>query len=109
MSDTVFDKTMTLQRQNGAQDAMGAPNPGYANVVTGVACALWPASPRTASEFARRDMVVDYQIATPTNIAAKTQDRVLIGTAYYVVISYQPFDNTEFGDPIYVCNVQKRN
>lgn len=108
MSDP-FNEMLILQRQDGAVDDLGAPSPNWSTIKKQVPCSIWPASPRVASEFARRDMLVDFQVATTDDISAKPQDRIIISGNTYVVLSYQPFEEGSGEEAVYVTNCQKRN
>lgn len=106
-----LDKTLTLDRRANTKDDIGTPVAGgFSTIASGVACCLWPASARTVSEFAKRDMVVDHQIVTTTDIGARANDRITIGGGHYIVKAYSAYDNaTISSSPLYMAAAEKRN
>lgn len=100
----LLDKTLTHQRATVGQDAIGGRSvTSWSNVAASVACAVWPATPKTVQQFQRVDVLVEHEVATAVNLAARIGDRLLIGSIYYTVVGRQEYENAMVGSPsVYV-------
>ncbi len=104
---------MSVERKTDVKDAIGSNVPTWAARTIGgstsVPCYFAPASTKTIQEFARNDMVVEYEVYTAIDVAATLADRLLKGGIYYNVIGYKPFTHPTGGQSVYVTIVGKRN
>lgn len=88
-----LDKIMVIQSRGTAKDSVGAVTSVWSNRLTGVACAVWPASAKTVNDYARRDITAQYEIATAVDVSASANDRVVVDGRTHIVVGYERFEN----------------
>jgi hypothetical protein len=87
----LLDKSFAYQRQSVATDASGGAVRTFATILSAVPCAVSPASAAVVADYARRDMIVTYQVYTNADLdnlvsgGAKLGDRFTDGTRFYLV------------------------
>jgi hypothetical protein len=104
-----LDKSVVLQTPQYGKDASGGP---IANFVASpaVPCCVWPTSAQTKADFARRDLIADYQIATATDIDAAAGDVLTVAGRTYVCVGYERFEQAMLSVPtLYVTYATLRN
>lgn len=105
-----LDKTMLIQSRGTAKDSVGAITPTWTNRLSGVACAVWPASAKTVNDYARRDITAQYEMATATDVSASANDRVVVDGRTHVVVGYERFENATLSTPaLYLVITGLRN
>lgn len=104
----LLDKTANLERPTTTKDPSGASTRSFGTALSGIACAVMPATSKIRQDYAMRQMVVDHVITTTTNLdtatnllggtvgGAKLGDRWLLGGEYYIVRGYERLGNTVF-------------
>lgn len=113
----LLDKTMVIQSRSTAKDSIGgiAAN-GYTNRLSGIPCTVWPARAGTVEQYAKRDELAQYEIATAQDVNASADERAIITSALntagqnYTVLGYERFENAAmFSDTVYLVVVGLRN
>lgn len=89
---SLLDQTMNLERATVTPDACGGSSRAYTQILAGIPVLAEPASTKTITDYARRDMLVNYSVYTTTDLDAllpaggvKINDRLTDGSIYYVV------------------------
>jgi hypothetical protein len=88
---SLLDRKLSIQRPTITRDASGGAARTFATILANVPCAIAPATAKIASDYARRDMVVDHHVYTTTNLdtampaGLQLGDRFADGAAYYLV------------------------
>jgi len=79
-------QSLTHERQADARGPSGArKNSAWATVASNVRCWLQPASGRLAERFAAQQIAVSHVVYTETDLNPLGNDRLHIGSRYYLV------------------------
>lgn len=95
----LLDQVLTIERPAVAADSSGGTTRTFAAVLTGVACAVSPATAAVVADYARRDMRVDYSIFTTVDLDAvvsggiRLGDRLTDGSVRYLLKSVKKSAN----------------
>ncbi len=87
----LLDQSLTIERQTTSADASGGTTRSFAAILADVPCAVSAASASVVSDYARRDMLVNYHVYTTTDLdnavsnGVGLTDRLTDGTRYYLV------------------------
>ena len=87
----LLDQTLNLERPTLSADASGGTIRTFAAVLSNIPCSVAPASGLVVTDYARRDMIVDYSAYTTADLdtlvpgGVKLGDRLTNGTVYYLV------------------------
>src|SRR5690242_473571 len=100
----LFDKLITHERGTATKGAIGGTAWSYSTQTSNVAAAIYPAKAHVTSEYARRNIRVNYHIATDADLGAKIGDRFNYGGAFYVVHGVGRFDNGALGSLVVVVH-----
>ena len=104
-----LNSTAQHERAAYTKDASGAAFATYASQTANVKCAIWPADSQTKSDYLRNDIVVTHKIAADVDLGAKAEDRITIGSKYYLVRGIGDFQNNLIANfPLYVMDVEER-
>jgi hypothetical protein len=111
----LLDQTLTLQRQTVTSDASGGSVRTFAAILNKVPCAVTPASAAVVTDYARRDMVVDYTLYTTADIdtlvpgGAALGDRLTDGTIYYLIKDVKKSANAQItSELLYQLDCERR-
>jgi hypothetical protein len=107
----LMPERVTHQRNAPTKDANGGDVANWSTVATGLRCAIWPVQevPELAQAFARRDILVSHIMAFAADIGAKSSDRIVKGTDYYVVESVENYSNSRvMSQPVYCVGANLR-
>lgn len=108
---SLLDKTLALERDTPTLDAVGGRDAHFAAVsgMSNIPCSVAPISAAIRREFDRDDTVLECEVYTATDIGAQERDRLVIGGKNFNVIGYKPFENSNFGESVYVTVCGRRN
>ncbi|HEX4123742.1 MAG TPA: hypothetical protein VHY37_03385 [Tepidisphaeraceae bacterium] len=111
---TLLDRSLTYQRQAITPDGSGGAVRTFATLLVAVPCAISPASAAVATDYARRDMIVDYSIYTTADLDSLLAggpmlgDRLVDGVVYYLVKTLKKSANAAVsGLPLYQFDCQR--
>lgn len=87
---SLLDRSLTLERPSVAADGSGGALRSFSAVVIAIPCAISPARASVVTDYARRDMVVDYHVYTTADLdtlagGVRLGDRFVDGSTYYLV------------------------
>ena len=88
---SLLDRKLTLERQSVMPDASGGSSRTFAAIAIGVPCAVSPAAASVVADYARRDMIVNYQLYTTADLDTLASggvglgDRFVDASVYYLV------------------------
>lgn len=106
----LLNTSVAIQSRATTQDAIGGITAGDYTTRATAACAIWPASSKTVNDFARQDLVAQYEIATAVDVSGSAGDRAVVDGRTYNVIGYMRFENPIFGgSPLYLTVCGQRN
>ena len=111
----LLDQSLTLERQSVSADSSGGSVRTFSAVMNKVPCAVAPASASVVSDYARRDMIVDYTIYTTTDLdtlvpnGANLGDRLTDGTVYYLIKAVKKSANAQItSEVLYQLDCERR-
>ena len=111
----LLDQTLTLQRQTISADASGGSVRTFAAILNKVACAVTPASASVVTDYARRDMIVDYTVYTTADLDTLVPggialgDRLTDGTVYYLIKDVKKSANAQItSEMLYQLDCERR-
>ena len=87
----LLDQSLTLERQTVSADGSGGSMRSFSPILTGIPCMTQPATAKVVADYARLDMIVNYQVYTTTDLdtvvsgGVKLGDRFTDGSVYYLV------------------------
>jgi len=88
---SLLDRKLTLERQTIAPDSSGGSVRTFAPIAVGIPCAVSPAAASVTADYARRDMIVNYQLYTTADLDSLATggvglgDRFVDGAVHYLV------------------------
>lgn len=94
-----LDKSLSLGVQAAVTDAIGGFTNSFSNSLTGVACCIYPATSRTIYDYARQDIVAEFEVITDVDIGAAAGNIITIAAKTYEVQGYKPFSALKFRGP----------
>jgi hypothetical protein len=111
----LLDQSLNLERQTISADASGGTVRTFAAVLSNIPCAVGPASASVVTDNARRDMIVDYQAYTTTDLdtlvpgGVKLGDRLTNGVVYYLVKDVKKSANKQItSELLYQLDCERR-
>ncbi|HEY2589822.1 MAG TPA: hypothetical protein VGI81_29025 [Tepidisphaeraceae bacterium] len=111
----LLDQKLTLERQAVTADASGGSVRAFAAVLNNVPCAVAPASAKVVSDYARRDMIVNYTIYTTLDLdvvvpgGVALTDRLTDGTVYYLIKGVKRAANAQISSEVlYQLDCERR-
>ena len=111
----LLDRLLNYERQTPTADASGGTIRTFSAILTNVPCAIAPASASIAADYARRDMIVDYQVFTTTDLdtvvptGAKLGDRLTDGSVYYLIKAVKKSANKQITrEVLYELDCERR-
>lgn len=105
----MLNRKLSVEVGTPSKDAGGGMGPTtYAARLSGISCAIWPATTSVIVEYAQRRMSATQQFLTDRDIAATESDRIVLddGTKHQV-LGYQRFP-APFGPQLYLTTVGTR-
>jgi hypothetical protein len=100
---------LSVQYRVDAKDSIGANVPTWPDRLTNIPCDRAPLGSQMAADFGRPDLVGTVAIYTNQDIAATSNERIVIGGVNYLVAGYMPFESPFTRTKIYVTLTKKRN
>jgi hypothetical protein len=111
--DDILDKTLDVQFERPTKSPTGAKvidsTHGRETKLRDVACTFWPAQSKTREDYARRDQVAEFEFCTAIDLQAEPGNTITCERRTYTVLGNMPYDNSAFGEPVYITVVGKRN
>ena len=111
----LLDQSLNVERQTVSADASGGSVRTFAVVLNRVPCAVAPASASVVSDYARRDMIVDYTVYTTADLdtllpgGVNLGDRLTDGIVYYLVKTVKKSANAQItNELLYQLDCEKR-
>ena len=111
----LLDQRLTLERQTVTADASGGSTRAFAAVLNNIPCAVAPARASVVSDYARRDMIVNYTIYTTLDLDAVVSggvaltDRLTDGAVYYLVKDVKKSANAQItAELLYQLDCERR-
>jgi len=112
---TLLDRVLTLQRQSVTVDASGGAVRAFSTILSNIPAALQPASASVVADYARLDMLVNYQIYTTADLdtlvsgGVQLGDRFTDGSVYYLVKAVKKSANALItSEPLYQVDCERR-
>jgi hypothetical protein len=111
---TLLDRSLIYQRQATTPDGSGGAVRTFATLLVAVPCAISPASAAVSTDYARRDMIVDYSLYTTADLDTLLSggpllgDRLVDGAVYYLVKTVKKSANAAVSSqPLYRLDCQR--
>jgi hypothetical protein len=111
----LLDHKLTLERQTISPDACGGSVRTFASILSNIPCAVAPARASVVSDYARRDMIVNYTVYTTLDLDAVVSggaalgDRLTDGTVYYLIKDVKKSANAQItAELLYQLDCERR-
>lgn len=105
-----LDKTMVIQSRSTAADSAGGLSTTWADRLTGIACSCWPARSNTVTQYAKRDLLAEYEFAVDSDVDASANDRIVVDGRTHIVIGYERYEQTALSiSGVYIVVTGLRN
>jgi hypothetical protein len=111
----LLDQPLNLERATLSADASGGIIRTFAAALSNIPCAVAPASASVVTDYARRDMIVDYTAYTTTDLdtlvpgGVKLGDRLTNGAVYYLIKDVKKNANKQItSEVLYQLDCERR-
>ena len=111
----LLDQRLSVERPRVTQDASGGASRAFDALVADVPCAIAPASSSVVSDYARRDMIVDYHIFTTANLDSLISgglhlgDRLSVNGYFFLVKAVRKSSNSAVNtEPLFQIDCERR-
>lgn len=100
--------TGTITRPTSSQQSIGTNAPTFTTIYSNVPFCIEPAASSINMIFDRPDLVGTHILTTNMAIALKANDRIQIGSDYYIVSGFNQFQVPFSGEVVYQVDATKR-
>jgi len=110
MLTNFLDKTMVIQSRSTAADSAGGLSPTWTSRLTDIPCSCWPASYQTRTDYAKRDLIAQYEFAVGSDVDCSANDRITVDGRTHTVIGYGRYEQASMPiSPLYIVVTGLRN